>query len=157
MKTLIINGHEYIRRDTIRNYQADCTYYKSMANHISDMFRLISPLSEDDTEFLLKHPDLKIFKSKMKQLDTWFTNKETYDIEITNLTKKLGEQKEEFQELKSENSKLKRLMKLAIEDLCGCDICKYGNVDCHMCIDCTNYNNHFRWRHADEAEKVLGG
>ena len=64
----------------------------------------------------------------------------------------------EYQELAGENRELKRLLKLAIEDIDNCSFCSM----------CANYNDEnkcrkckaitldmFKWKHGDEAENLL--
>lgn len=59
-------------------------------------------------------------------------------------------------EVLAENAELKRLLKLAIEDLergDWCSLCKYNDdVTCVSAVD-----NCFVWKHADEALKLMGG
>lgn len=59
-------------------------------------------------------------------------------------------------EVLAENAELKRLLKLAIEDLERCDwcsLCKYNDdVTCVSAVD-----NCFVWKHADEALKLIEG
>lgn len=73
---------------------------------------------------------------------------------------------DESEKLKSENAKLRELLKSAVEDLkicsfqpCNyCEVCKYGQSD-DLCpfLMCTIGANdsEFYWRHADEAAEVL--
>lgn len=58
-------------------------------------------------------------------------------------------------EVLAENAELKRLLRLAIEDLERCDwcsLCKYydNDVACVSAVD-----NCFIWKHADEAMKLI--
>lgn len=64
----------------------------------------------------------------------------------------------EYQELADENRELKRLLKLAIEDIDNCSFCS-------MCVNRNDYDkckkckaitlDMFKWEHGDEAEKLL--
>lgn len=57
--------------------------------------------------------------------------------------------------LEKENAELKRLLKLAVEDIdlamgdAVCVICKFVRYGCNDSIPCT-------WRHLDEAVKLIG-
>ena len=57
--------------------------------------------------------------------------------------------------LEAENAELKRLLKLAIEDLERCDwcsLCKYNDdVTCVSAVD-----NCFVWKHAEEVMRIVG-
>lgn len=59
------------------------------------------------------------------------------------------------EKLEEENAELKRLLKLAVEDIdaamneTGCDICKFMRCRCDSSTPCT-------WRHQDEAMKLIG-
>ena len=85
----------------------------------------------------------------------------------------LSARKEEFErgieyarkscdKLEEENTELKRLLKLAVEDIEGrsyCSMCKNGvynyNDECKRCNVITL--DMFKWGHKDEAMKLIGG
>ena len=71
-----------------------------------------------------------------------------------------GLEPEEVETLKAENAELKRLLSLAVEEIKGaanliCDIAKHDD-SCPF-FDYAKRQCGGTWRHADEAEKVLGG
>ena len=66
----------------------------------------------------------------------------------------------EYQELASENRELKRLLKLAIEDIDNCSFCSMcaNHNDESKCRKCKAITlDMFKWKHGDEAEKLLKG
>ena len=75
------------------------------------------------------------------------------------------ETKNKINEILQENAELKRLLKLAVEDLehieknIGPTLCD-GN-GCTDCPYCEVYDNesfiYCKWKHADEAMKLIGG
>ena len=71
-----------------------------------------------------------------------------------------GFEPEEVETLKAENAELKRLLSLAVEEIKGaanliCDIAKHDD-SCPF-FDYAKRQCGGTWRHADEAEKLLGG
>lgn len=63
----------------------------------------------------------------------------------------------ENENLKNENTELKRLLKLAVED-----IEKMSNYLCDNCYDdgwcpCASDDGDCKWKHADEVMKIIGG
>ena len=66
----------------------------------------------------------------------------------------------EYQELAGENRELKRLLKLAIEDIDNrsfCSMCA-NHSDENKCRKCKAITlDMFKWKHGDEAEKLLKG
>lgn len=66
----------------------------------------------------------------------------------------------EYQELAGENRELKRLLKLAIEDIDNCSFCSMcaNHNDENKCRKCKAITlDMFKWKHGDEAEKLLKG
>lgn len=68
---------------------------------------------------------------------------------------------EENNHLKNENTELKRLLKLAVEDIEKmsdylCDNC-YDDGWCPCANDDGNGNYFCKWKHIDEAMKLIGG
>ena len=64
----------------------------------------------------------------------------------------------EYQELADENRELKRLLKLAIEDIDNCSFCSMcaNHNDENKCRKCKAITlDMFKWKHGDEAEKLL--
>ena len=64
----------------------------------------------------------------------------------------------EYQELASENRELKILLKLAIEDIDNCSFCSMcaNHSDENKCRKCKAITlDMFKWKHGDEAEKLL--
>ena len=64
----------------------------------------------------------------------------------------------EYQELAGENRELKRLLKLAIEDIDNCSFCSMcaNHNDESKCRKCKAITlDMFKWKHGDEAEKLL--
>lgn len=49
----------------------------------------------------------------------------------------------------------KRLLKLAVEDL-NCGSCNANCTSCNYCGSC-DYDERFKWKHTDEAMKLIGG
>ena len=69
---------------------------------------------------------------------------------------------EENQEFVTENAELKRLLRLAVEDIkkvsddnC-CYHCIYGNPITRHCEEYKGNENCYKWQHAEEAMKLLG-
>lgn len=77
--------------------------------------------------------------------------KEVQDKDVENTDKYLSEAIKALEE----NAELKRLLKLAVEDIdaamneTGCDICKFTRCVCDSSTPCV-------WRHLDEAMKLIG-
>lgn len=64
----------------------------------------------------------------------------------------------EYQKLAGENRELKRLLKLAIEDIDNCSFCSMcaNHNDESKCRKCKAITlDMFKWKHGDEAEKLL--
>ena len=64
----------------------------------------------------------------------------------------------EYQELAGENRELKRLLKLAIEDIDNCSFCSMcaNHNDESKCRKCKAITlDMFKWKHGDEAENLL--
>ena len=64
----------------------------------------------------------------------------------------------EYQKLECENRELKRLLKLAIEDIDNCSFCSMcaNHNDENKCRKCKAITlDMFKWKHGDEAEKLL--
>lgn len=64
----------------------------------------------------------------------------------------------EYQKLAGENRELKRLLKLAIEDIDNCSFCSMcaNHNDENKCRKCKAITlDMFKWKHGDEAEKLL--
>ena len=64
----------------------------------------------------------------------------------------------EYQKLEYENRELKRLLKLAIEDIDNCSFCSMcaNHNDASKCRKCKAITlDMFKWKHGDEAEKLL--
>ena len=68
----------------------------------------------------------------------------------------------EYQEFVNENKELKRLLRLAVEDIkkvsddnC-CYHCIYGNPITRRCEEYKGNENCYKWKHAEEALKLLG-
>lgn len=72
----------------------------------------------------------------------------------------LAEWLTELKRLREENAELKRLLKTAVEDIkkhSFCGMCENSN-DNSKCRKCKAITlDMFRWKHADEAEKLLKG
>lgn len=57
-----------------------------------------------------------------------------------------------------ENAEMKRLLRLAVEDLSRIDeVCDDVNDVCGECPCGINILGTCKWKHADEAEKLIGG
>lgn len=72
------------------------------------------------------------------------------------------EQTWELDALREENKELKRLLRLAVEDIkkvsddnC-CYHCIYGNPITRHCEEYRGDENCYKWQHAEEAMKLLG-
>ena len=66
--------------------------------------------------------------------------------------------KAENDRLKTENQKLKRLLKLATEDMTDypCNVCVNTNSkQCDVCVKGSFFSRSIRWRHAKEVDEVL--
>ena len=64
---------------------------------------------------------------------------------------------EENQELVNENKELKRLLRLAVEDLSGIDgVCDDYDDVCDECPCKVNILGSCKWKHAEEALKLIG-
>ena len=64
----------------------------------------------------------------------------------------------EYQKLAGENRELKKLLKLAIEDIDNCSFCSMcaNHNDENKCRKCKAITlDMFKWKHGDEAEKLL--
>ena len=65
--------------------------------------------------------------------------------------------------LEDENAELKRLLRLAVEDMKNvsddncCYHCIYGNPITRHCKEYKGNRNCYKWQHADEAMKLIGG
>lgn len=90
-------------------------------------------------------------------------DEDTKSAAILEIAKIIAEASIEIVKLEQENAELKRLLKLAVEDMeniceayCDtyscypCDICKHDLIkqDCHA-------KNKFKWRYSDEMERLL--
>ena len=62
-----------------------------------------------------------------------------------------------------ETAELKRLLRLAVEDMKNvsdynyCYHCNYGNPITRHCKEYKGNGNCYKWQHADEAMKLIGG
>lgn len=56
----------------------------------------------------------------------------------------------------NENAELKRLLRLAMEDMSEAGFCCEQCIHRHTGYDKCGDDNCFEWKHADEAEKLLG-
>lgn len=66
----------------------------------------------------------------------------------------------EYQKLEYENRELKRLLKLAIEDIDNCSFCSMcaNHNDENKCRKCKAITlDMFKWKHAEKAMKLIGG
>ena len=66
--------------------------------------------------------------------------------------------KAENDRLKTENQKLKRLLKLANEDMTDypCNVCvNTDSKQCDVCVKGSFFSRSIRWRHANEVDEVL--
>lgn len=56
----------------------------------------------------------------------------------------------------NENAELKRLLRLAMEGMSEAEFCCTECIHRHTGYDKCGDDNCFEWKHADEAEKLLG-
>lgn len=93
---------------------------------------------------------------------TWSEYEEPYttlDVQTEDDWNRLNFMIENFSKLEKENDELKRLLKLAVEDIgkhSFCSMCENlnDNSKCRKCKAITL--NNFKWKHADEAMKLIG-
>ena len=82
----------------------------------------------------------------------------TLDVQTEDDWNKLEFMINNFSKLEEENKELKRLLRLAVEDIAWSN-CNMGNSD--ECPDCPYYSGKpgrclNEWKHAEEAMKLLG-
>ena len=70
----------------------------------------------------------------------------------------------QVEQMKQENAELKRLLKLAVEDMKDsqsvCEFCKHAEKGRHgstamPCYLCDRKSNEFEWRYADEVKGLI--
>ena len=96
---------------------------------------------------------------------TWSEREEPYttlDVQTEEDWNKLEFMINNFSRLEEENKELKRLLRLAVEDIkkvsddnC-CYHCIYGNPITRRCEEYKGNENCYKWQHAEEAMKLLG-
>ena len=99
-----------------------------------------------------EHGQLAQWLTELKQLRDSLEKQKLINYELV----------DENQELVNENKELKRLLRLAVEDIkkvsddnC-CYHCIYGNPITRRCEEYKGNENCYKWQHAEEAMKLLG-
>lgn len=100
-----------------------------------------------------------------KSTGTWSEREEPYttlDVQTEEDWNKLEFMINNFSRLEEENKELKRLLRLAVEDMkkvsddnC-CYHCIYGNPITRHCEEYKGNENCYKWQHAEEALKLIG-
>lgn len=89
---------------------------------------------------------------------TWSEREEPYttlDVQTEEDWNKLEFMINNFSRLEDENAELKRLLKIAVEDLALCTISCIG-INCDHCHFTSNFEERgCKWKHAEEALEVL--
>lgn len=94
-----------------------------------------------------EHRQLAEWLTELKQLRDSFEKQRSINYELV----------DENQELINENKELKRLLRLAVEDLSGIDgVCDDYDDVCDECPCKINILGGCKWKHADEAMQLLG-
>ena len=81
----------------------------------------------------------------------------TLDVQTEEDWNKLEFMINNFSRLEEENKELKRLLRLAVEDLSGIDVvCDDYDDVCDECPCKVNILGSCKWKHAEEASELLG-
>ena len=90
---------------------------------------------------------------------TWSEREEPYttlDVQTEEDWNKLEFMINNFSRLEEENKELKRLLRLAVEDLALCTISCIG-INCDHCHFTSNFEERgCKWEHAEEAWRLIG-
>lgn len=131
---------------------------------IEEAITQLADLRKDRESFAKNDESDGVFAHDIKAIDIAVKALEENDTLKTEIMAvKSGSDVMKIRKLEEENNKLKRLLRLAVEDMKNvsddncCYHCIYGNPITRHCKEYKGNRNCYKWQHADEAMKLIGG
>lgn len=126
---------------------------------IEEAITQLADLRKDRESFAKNDESDGVFAHDIKAIDIAVKALEENDTLKTEIMAvKSGSDVMKIRKLEEENNKLKRLLRLAVEDLSVIDgVCDDYDDVCDECPCKVNILGRCKWKHAEEALKLIGG